>query len=58
MVLASSMMASGGIDKVKAFELEHAKKLNEQANILKDLANDYYHDIKLYYPKLSIQLLC
>jgi len=46
MVLASSIMASGGIDKVKTFELEHAKKLNEQAQILKATADDYFNDIK------------
>lgn len=44
MVLASGAMASG-VNEVKKFELEHAKKLHEQAKILKGLAEHYYHDI-------------
>ena len=45
-VLASNMIASNGLDKVKAFELEHATKLHEQAEILKDLASHYAADVK------------
>lgn len=46
MALGGSLFASSGVNAVKKFELEHAKKLHEQAKILKELANDYYHDIK------------
>ena len=43
--LATGAFANG-IQKVKEFELTHAKKLHEQAKVLKDLANDYYTDLK------------
>jgi len=43
--LATGVFANG-TQKVKEFELEHAKKLHEQAKVLKDLANDYYTDLK------------
>jgi len=43
--LATGAFANG-TQKVKDFELEHAKKLHEQAKVLKDLANDYYGDLK------------
>jgi hypothetical protein len=45
-VVASSLFAKGGVDAVKAFELEHANKLHEQAEKLKHLADDYYEDLK------------
>lgn len=46
MLLAGSVMASSDVDKVKDFEMEHATKLHKQADALKDLAADYYEDMK------------
>ena len=45
--LATSVFGNG-IKEVKEFELTHAKKLHEQAKVLKELANDYYNDLKTY----------
>ena len=47
-VLASSAMANSGVDKVKAFEFEHATKLHDAAKELKEEANDIYNDIKAF----------
>ena len=46
MVLASGAMAKGGVDKVKEFELEHATKLHKEAHKLREIADDYYEDMK------------
>ncbi len=45
--LATGAFANG-TQKVKEFELTHAKKLHEQAKVLKELADDYYNDLKAY----------
>lgn len=49
MILASGAMANSGVNKVKDFEMEHAQKLHQQADVLKDLAEDYYEDIKGFH---------
>jgi Skp family chaperone for outer membrane proteins len=45
--LATGAFANG-TQKVKEFELEHAKKLHQQAKVLQEVANDYYKDLKAY----------
>ncbi len=48
MAVSTIAYADSGVNAVKEFELEHAKKLHEQANILKGLATDYYADIQVF----------
>ncbi|BCD61155.1 MULTISPECIES: imelysin family protein [unclassified Nitratiruptor] len=48
-ILSGTLLADSGINKVKEFELEHATKLYNEAKKLKDIADDYYEDIKAFH---------